>query len=116
MLSLVIPIYNEEDLIDLLHRRVTKAMESIGYPWEVVYVDDGSRDASLELLLAIESKDPRVTVVELSRNWGHQSALTSGLSVARGEAVILMDGDLQDPPEVIPEFVKEWEKGASVVV
>ena len=116
MISLVIPVYNEEDLIDTLHHRVTGAMDGIGYPWEVVYVDDGSRDRSLELLLAHKSRDARVTVIELSRNWGHQPALTAGLSVAAGSAIVLMDGDLQDSPEVIPQLVEAWEKGAQVVV
>src|SRR5215470_8765432 len=115
-LSIVIPIFNEEELIDLLHRRVVNTLEGLCYSWEVVYVDDGSQDRSLELLLAKEAKDPRVTIVELSRNWGHQSAITSGLSVATGDAVVLMDGDLQDSPEVIPELVNAWEKGAQVVV
>jgi len=116
MISLVIPIYNEAELIYLLHARVSAAMDTTGYSWEVIYVDDGSRDGSLELLLEQESQDPRVTVVELSRNWGHQPALTAGLSVARGDAIVLMDGDLQDSPEVIPELVAAWEKGAQVVI
>jgi dolichol-phosphate mannosyltransferase len=116
MISLVIPIFNEEELIHVLHARVTLAMETTGYEWEVVYVDDGSSDRSLELLLTYELEDTRVTVVELSRNWGHQPALTAGLSQARGEAVVLMDGDLQDSPEVIPELISTWEKGAKVVV
>jgi glycosyltransferase involved in cell wall biosynthesis len=116
MISLVIPIFNEEELIHALHARVTRSLETTGYEWEVVYVDDGSSDRSLELLLAYELEDSRVTVVELSRNWGHQPALTAGLSQARGEAVVLMDGDLQDSPEVIPELISAWEKGAKVVV
>src|SRR5262245_58840465 len=116
MISLVIPIYNEEELVDMLHDRVTKVMDQLRYPWEVIYVDDGSRDRSLELLLAHQARDPRVTVIELSRNWGHQPALTAGLSVAKGDAVVMMDGDLQDSPEVILELVKAWEEGAQVVV
>src|SRR5262245_4227179 len=116
MISLVVPIYNEEHLIDQLHARVKTTMDSLGHDWEVVYVDDGSRDDSLKLLLAHQANDPRVTVIELSRNWGHQPALTAGLSVARGDAIVLMDGDLQDSPEVIPELVAAWEKGAKVVV
>lgn len=115
-ISLVVPIFNEEELIDLLHGRITKAMDALAYLWEVVYVDDGSRDRSLELLLAKEVRDQRVTVVELSRNWGHQPAITSGLSVATGDAVVLMDADLQDSPEVIPELVAAWERGAQVVI
>src|SRR5215510_10603294 len=116
MISLVIPIYNEEDLVDILHDRVVTAMTALGYPWEVIYVDDGSRDSSLKLLLEHQVEDPRVTVIELSRNWGHQPALTAGLSIAKGTAVILMDGDLQDSPEVISELVKAWRNGAQVVV
>src|SRR5262245_28424781 len=116
MNSLVIPIYNEEELVDMLHDRVTKVMDQLRYPWEVIYVDDGSRDRSLSLLLEHQSRDARVTVIELSRNWGHQPALTAGLSVAKGAAVVLMDGDLQDAPEVILELVEAWEKGAKVVI
>lgn len=79
-------------------------------------MDDGSRDRSLQLLLAHQAHDARVTVVELSRNWGHQPAITAGLSIAKGSAVVLMDGDLQDSPEVIPDLVRAWENGAQVVV
>ncbi len=116
MISLVVPIYNEEELIDVLHGRVRAVMEAIGRPWQVVYVNDGSRDRSLPLLIERQADDPRVVVVDLSRNWGHQPAITAGLSVAEGEAVVLMDGDLQDPPEVIADLVRAWEEGASVVV
>ncbi len=116
MISLVTPIYNEEELIDELHRRVSAVMGGLKRPWEVVYVNDGSRDRSLEMLREHQKRDGHVVVVELSRNWGHQPALTAGLSVARGDAVVLMDGDLQDPPTVIPEMVRAWDLGAKVVV
>jgi glycosyltransferase involved in cell wall biosynthesis len=116
VLSVVVPIFNEEALIDNLHRALAEVLDSIGEPWEIVYVNDGSTDRSLELLLNWQSCDPRVTVVELSRNWGHQPALTAGLQVARGMAVILMDGDFQDPPETLPEMVAAWQQGAQVVV
>jgi dolichol-phosphate mannosyltransferase len=116
MLSVVIPIFNEEVLIDRLHKEVSAAAGSVGEPWEVVYVDDGSRDRSRELLLQLQQDDPHVVVVELSRNWGHQAALTAGLSVAKGDAVVLIDGDLQDPPRVIVELVAAWRSGAQVVV
>jgi dolichol-phosphate mannosyltransferase len=116
MISVVIPIYNEEALIDRLHPEVTAALEPLGLPWEVVYVDDGSRDRSLALLKGWQAADPHVVVVELSRNWGHQAALTAGLSVAGGDAVVLMDGDFQDPPALIGEFVAAWRRGAQVVV
>jgi dolichol-phosphate mannosyltransferase len=88
----------------------------VGESWEIVYVDDGSSDGSLRKLLQFQALDPRVTVVELSRNWGHQPALTAGLNTACGKAVVLMDGDFQDPPEVIEQFVAAWRQGAQVVV
>lgn len=116
MLSLVTPIYNEQQIIPRLHEAVSQTFGGMGLEWEVVYVDDGSRDNSLAMLLELQQGDPHVVVAELSRNWGHQPAVTAGLSVARGDAVILMDGDLQDPPAVIPELVAAWKKGAEVVV
>jgi len=116
MISIVIPVYNEEPLLERLHTELTAAMADLSQPWEIVYVNDGSRDRSLEILLEKQREDPRVVVIELSRNWGHQAAVTAGLSLARGEAIVLMDADLQDPPAVIPELVAAWEKGAQVVV
>src|SRR5512140_89239 len=115
MISVEIPVYNEEELVDLLHSRVSAVMNSIGEEWEVVYVNDGSRDRTLELLLAVQARDPHAVVVDLARNFGHMGALSAGLQTARGDAVVLMDGDLQDPPEVIPDMVAEWRKGAKVV-
>jgi dolichol-phosphate mannosyltransferase len=91
-------------------------MEPTNLPWEFIYVDDGSRDQSLPLLLELKTADDRVRVVELSRNWGHQAAITAGLSVARGDAVVMIDGDLQDPPSVVPLMLKEWMNGAEVIV
>jgi polyisoprenyl-phosphate glycosyltransferase len=116
MLSVVVPIYNEEENIHAFHQAEVAVMDTVGEPWEIVYVNDGSHDASLSLLLAIQKKDPRVTVVELSRNFGHQPALTAGLQTARGDAIILMDGDFQDPPEVLPQLVEAWQGGAKVVI
>jgi dolichol-phosphate mannosyltransferase len=116
MLSLVTPIFNEQEIILRLHDEVRRTFEAIGLPWEVVYVDDGSRDDSLAMLLELQRRDPHVVVAELSRNWGHQPAVTAGLSVAKGDAIILMDGDLQDPPAVIPDLVEAWKQGAEVVV
>jgi glycosyltransferase involved in cell wall biosynthesis len=115
MISVVIPIYNEEEIIALLHEAVSKAMEEVGDSWEVVYVNDGSKDSSLDLLRRLQSCDPRVVVVDLSRNWGHMGALHAGLQTACGDAVVLMDGDLQDPPEVVPKLVAAWRAGAQVV-
>jgi dolichol-phosphate mannosyltransferase len=115
MISVVIPIYNEEEIIPLLHEAVVGAMREVDEGWEVVYVNDGSKDASLELLRALQEESPQVVVVDLSRNWGHMGALWAGMQTARGDAVVLMDGDLQDPPEVIPEMVAVWRSGAQVV-
>ena len=91
-------------------------MDTVQDAWEIVYVNDGSRDSSLSLLLEIQRQDPRVTVVEFSRNFGHQPALTAGLQTAKGDAIMLMDGDFQDPPEVLPQLVEAWKGGAKVVI
>jgi polyisoprenyl-phosphate glycosyltransferase len=116
MVSVVIPIYNEEENIFPFHAALAAVLGSIDERAEVVFVNDGSGDSSLERLLELQKQDPRVTVVELSRNFGHQAALTAGLTVARGDAVILMDGDFQDPPEVLPRLVESWKSGAKVVI
>src|SRR5580698_9162782 len=116
MVSVVVPIYNEEELIVRFHEAVANAMQSVEDDWEVVYVNDGSKDSSLELLKSLQETDPHVVVVELSRNWGHMGAISAGLRTARGAAVILMDGDFQDPPEVLPQLIAAWQEGAEVVV
>lgn len=116
MLSVVVPIYNEEENITAFHAAVKAVMETMDERWEIVYVNDGSRDSSLSLLLEIQRRDPRVAVLEFSRNFGHQAALTAGLQVAKGDAVMLMDGDFQDPPEVLPRMVQAWKDGAKVVI
>src|ERR1700689_3828664 len=116
MISIVVPIFNEEELVRLFHSAVADAMNEVGETWEVVYVNDGSRDLSLNLLRELQMEDAHVVVVDLSRNWGHMGAISAGLSTARGHAVILMDGDFQDPPEVLPELVDAWRGGAEVVV
>lgn len=116
MISVVIPIYNEEELICRLHEALSCSMSDVGEEWEVVYVNDGSKDSSLELLRELQSVDPHVVVVDLSRNWGHMGAISAGLQTAHGDAVVLMDGDMQDPPEVVPKLVDAWRRGAQVVV
>jgi polyisoprenyl-phosphate glycosyltransferase len=116
VISVVVPIYNEEELILRFHGAVSSALESVADEWEVVYVNDGSTDSSLELLKALQESDPHVVVAELSRNWGHMGAINAGLHTARGRAVILMDGDFQDPPEVLPQLIEAWRGGAEVVV
>ena len=116
MVSVVVPIYNEAELIIRFHEAVSGALKGVVDDWEVVYVNDGSTDSSLELLRGLQSTDSHVVVVELSRNWGHMGAISAGLQTARGRAIILMDGDFQDPPEVIPQLVDAWRNGAEVVV
>ena len=115
MVSVVVPIYNEEELILRFHEAVVSALESVG-EWEVIYVNDGSTDSSLELLKGLQAEDDHVVVVELSRNWGHMGAIAAGLQSAHGRAVILMDGDFQDPPDVLPQLIEAWREGAEVVV
>jgi glycosyltransferase involved in cell wall biosynthesis len=116
MVSIVVPIYNEEELVVRFHEAIASALKGVVDDWEVVYVNDGSTDSSLELLKGLQATDSRVVVVELSRNWGHMGAITSGLQTARGRAIILMDGDFQDPPEVLPQLINAWREGAEVVV
>ena len=116
MISVVVPIYNEEENISLFHDAVADALVDIGEEWEVVYVNDGSKDSLLDLLRGLQEIDPHVVVVELSRNWGHMGAISAGLQTARGDAVVLMDGDFQDPPSVIPQLVESWRSGAQVVI
>ena len=116
VISVVVPIFNEEELITRFHGAVASALDSVGEAWEVVYVNDGSRDSSMGLLRGFQEADLRVVVVDLSRNWGHVGAISAGLLTARGDAIVLMEGDFQDPPEVLPELVDAWRAGAEVVV
>jgi polyisoprenyl-phosphate glycosyltransferase len=113
--SVVVPICNEAPVLPVLYQRVTTTMEQLSLPYELIFVDDGSTDGSAELLLELRSRDSRVKVVGLSRNFGHQVAITAGLDFSTGDPVIVMDGDLQDPPEVIPELLAEWRAGYQIV-
>src|SRR5271166_4460672 len=115
MISVVVPIFNEEEIVNQFHTALSDSMKDIGEAWEVVYINDGSRDSSLQLLTELQTKDTHVVVVDLSRNWGHMGAISAGLQTAHGDAVVLMDGDFQDPPEVVPELVAAWRGGAQVV-
>jgi polyisoprenyl-phosphate glycosyltransferase len=113
LLSVVAPVYNEEDTVEKFYARVCEALD--GLRFELVLVDDGSSDRSPEILTQLASSDPRVHVVFLSRNFGHQTALTAGLDHARGDAVVMLDADLQDPPELIPRMLDHWRGGCDVV-
>lgn len=114
-LSLVIPIYNEEEVLPELDGRVLELMKALGLDSEIVFVNDGSRDRSMEMLRAMAAREPRYKVVGFARNFGHQRAITAGIDAARGKAVVVMDADLQDPPEVILEMVAKWREGYDVV-
>jgi polyisoprenyl-phosphate glycosyltransferase len=114
-ISVVIPLYDEEAVLPILHERLSCALAAEA-SYEIVLVDDGSRDGTLPLLRDLAGRDPRLVVLALSRNFGHQAAVTAGLEAASGEAVILMDGDLQDPPEIIPDLLRAWREGYQVVV
>lgn len=117
MISIVVPAYNEEHNLDVLHRRVSVIMDgAVGRDdWELVFVDDGSSDGTWQAIDALNNSDPRVRGVRLSRNFGHQSALMAGLASARGQAVIMMDADLQHPPELLPQLVAKWREGFQIV-
>ena len=116
-LSVIIPIYNEEANIGELHRRLLSVLEPMALPggFELVFVNDGSHDQSLSLLLALAARDERVRYIDLSRNFGHQIAVTAGLDRAAGEAVVIIDADLQDPPELIPLLYDKMRTGFEVV-
>jgi dolichol-phosphate mannosyltransferase len=113
--SLVVPAYNEEGVIEELVTHLRRVMDALDGDSEAILVDDGSRDRTYELMLQAASKDPRFRLVKLSRNFGHQIALTAGVDLAAGDAVIVMDADLQDPPEVVLELAKSWREGYDVV-
>jgi len=114
-LSVVVPVYNEIESLQELHRRVKAVMESLTSSWELVLVDDGCSDGSTERMKEIAAEDPHVRPVIFARNFGHQIAITAGLDYARGDAVVIMDADLQDPPEVIADLVEKWREGYEVV-
>jgi glycosyltransferase involved in cell wall biosynthesis len=113
--SVVAPVFNEEALVEEFCRRTAAALEPLGEPFEIVLVNDGSRDRSLAIMRAVHEADPRVKVLSFSRNFGHQLAITAGADYAAGQAVVVIDSDLQDPPEVIPELIAKWREGYQVV-
>ncbi|MBI4376623.1 MAG: glycosyltransferase family 2 protein [Elusimicrobia bacterium] len=114
-LAVVVPVFNEERGLPELYRRLNPALEGVGLPYEVICIDDGSQDRSLDVLREIHKKNFRWKVISLSRNFGHASACTAGLDHAKADAIVLLDADLQDPPELIPELVRKWREGFEVV-
>ena len=113
--TIIAPIYNEIENIPLLYTRVSEVMAQTGEPWEFVMVDDGSSDGSTEAILELKAQDEKIKPVIFARNFGHQIAVTAGLDYSRGDAVIIIDADLQDPPEVILDLIQKWKKGFEVV-
>lgn len=113
--TLVIPVWNEEKVIPILYERLRAVMDQTGESWEVVFVNDGSTDRSLELLVELRQQDSRVKILNFSRNFGHQIAITAGFDYAEGDAVIVMDADLQDPPETVLKLIDKWREGYDVV-
>ena len=114
-LSLIIPVYNEEAIIAELDRRLKEFLREMDETWEVVFVDDGSHDRTPEMLNELASAEPRYKVISFTRNFGHQAAITAGIDRAEGDAVVIMDADLQDPPEVVTEMMRKWREGYDVV-
>jgi dolichol-phosphate mannosyltransferase len=114
-LSVIAPCYNEAEVLPEFHRRVTAVCRTVGQPYEFVLVNDGSSDQTWHIMVNLAASDPNLVLVNLSRNHGHQLALTAGLSVCRGERVLILDADLQDPPELLPDMLRMLEGGADVV-
>ena len=114
-ISVIVPVFNEEAVISEFYRRMTAVFESIAEQWEMVCVNDGSSDASLSMLLAMREQDARIKIVDFSRNFGQQLALTAGMDYAQGDAVVIIDADLQDPPELIEDMIAKWREGYEVV-
>ncbi len=114
-ISVVVPMHNESENVAAFYARTHAVLDRTGEPWEIVCVDDGSRDDTLDRLVALHRRDPRVRVIELSRNFGKEIALTAGIDAAVGDAVIPIDADLQDPPELIPDMLAKWREGYDVV-
>ena len=115
MISIVTPVYNEEDNVVFFHEEITNVMKTTGMDYELIYVNDGSRDRTDELIRELAEKDPHVRAITFARNFGHQTAITCGMDFARGDAVITMDGDMQHPPELIPLLLEKWKDGYDIV-
>ncbi len=115
MFSIVVPVYNEQEVLTELFRRIKLVMDGLNEPWELILVDDGSRDDSARIIQDLHGSDSRVKGISFSRNFGFQEAVTAGLAHSQGDAVILADADLQDPPEAIPEMIAKWRQGSDVV-
>jgi glycosyltransferase involved in cell wall biosynthesis len=116
LITILIPIHNEEDVLPLLTDRIQKVKASVAEDFELLFIDDGSTDSSVSLIERLKENNAAIRLIQLTRNFGKEAAVTAGLENARGDAVILMDADLQDPPELIPSMITEWHRGADVVL
>ena len=114
-ISIVIPVFNESENISVLHERILVTLADLDLEYEIIFVDDGSRDNSVMMMDSMAENDDRIVVVELARNFGHQIAISAGMDYSRGDAVVVMDADLQDPPELLPAFIDKWREGYDVV-
>ena len=115
LISVVVPVYNEKEVIEEFHRRTVAVLKKLSMRFEVVYVNDGSSDESLDILKKLRYDDSSIAIVDLSRNFGKEIALSAGLDHANGDLVVVIDADLQDPPELIPEFIKHWHEGYDII-
>jgi polyisoprenyl-phosphate glycosyltransferase len=114
-IDIIIPVYNEEEIVNELVSRIQKVTWELNYNFKFIIVDDGSSDNTLKALLTLQESEPRLEIIKLSRNWGHQNAFNAGLDCSTADALILMDGDLEDPPELFAQFLEKWEEGHEVV-
>lgn len=115
MISIVVPVYNEKEVLGDFHERITRVLDKLSLDSEIIYVNDGSEDNTLSILTKIREQDARVAIIDLSRNFGKEIAMTAGLHKAEGDAVVVIDADLQDPPELIPRLIDEWQDGYDVI-
>lgn len=115
--SVVIPMYYEQEVVDVCYKRVKKVLDELKekYEHEIIFINDGSKDKTLDILQDIAKVDKNVKIISFSRNFGHQAAVTAGLKYVTGDAIIIIDADLQDPPELIPDMIEKWEQGYEVI-
>src|SRR5581483_3937295 len=113
--SVIIPVYNEEAVVEETYRRLTGVMTSLKEPYELLFINDGSKDRTAEIVESLSKRDHSVKLLDFSRNFGHQIAITAGMDYARGDAIVIIDADLQDPPELIPDMIDKWKEGYEVV-
>lgn len=113
--SVIVPMYNEEAVINETYNRLTQVMEELKEPYEIIFINDGSRDKTREILIELCNKNKKIKMLDFARNFGHQISITAGMDYAGGECMVIIDGDLQDPPELIPDMIKTWRSGYDVV-